>query len=84
MEKRKFRTVWKRDQKFGDDEFHIGKLIGITIGMDIFNGEKGKPYAIRVTNDSRCMTVYCTEEEYERFKELAERHVFFECEFDVK
>ena len=84
MEKRGFKTVWKRDQKFGDDEFHIGKLIGIAIGMDILNGKNGKPYAIGVTDDERCMKVYCTDEEYEKFKELVERHVFFKCEFDVK
>lgn len=84
MEKRIFKTVWKRDQKFGDDKFHIGKLIGIAIGMDIFEGKNGKPYGIRMTEDERCMKVYCTYEQYEKFKELVEEYIFFKCDFDVE
>ena len=84
MEKRLFKTVWKRDQKFGDDDFHIGKIIGIAVGMDIFNSKNGRPFPIGVNDDVRCMIVCCTDEEYEKFKELVEKHVFFKCDFDTK
>ena len=84
MGKRVFKTTWNRNQNFGEDEFYIGKLIGIAVALDILKSENGLSYGVGANGSKRYINVYCTEEEYERFKELVENYVFFECEFDVK
>lgn len=88
MEERKYRTLIKKNHKFGENEYVQGRISGIqeVICDRDRNGVDNPAVEVLydVMNTGLVLTTLCSQEQYDRFAELVEKHYPGLCVFDVK
>lgn len=80
MEQR-FRTLIKKDDKFGDNVFVRGRICGFMTCMCQMNNNKIALAQKKTENGYELRTV-CEPEQYEKFKNFTESHYPGLCVFD--
>lgn len=74
VETRKFITRISREHKFGNNLFVEGKILGIAEALGINRNKEGIPFGIGKDENYRYIKTVCTEEEFDKFREIVERN----------
>lgn len=84
--RREFKTVISNMERIGKRKILLYKLMGyleVICDYDRGNNNIKRPI-VHNWKDGSVIAVVCTQEQYDTFKELAERNYPKLCEFDVK
>ena len=81
MDVKKFKTLVKKEEGLGDNEYVRGRISGIIIALCY--DENKHPYRWSHADEKgRVITIRCTDEQYDKFKEIVDECYPNLCQFN--